>query len=113
MTFVNDPTTKELLERIKKIDAVATAMASESAEQRKDIEEIRHVISFMAERFETIQNHILMLFRAERNQNERLLGLEKKVFPTMWETIDRAESIVGDLDTPHEDSPLDRREEKP
>ena len=110
---MNDPTARELLERIKKIDAVVSHMADEMAAQRTDIEEIRRRISFMAERFETIQSHVLMLFRGERNQNERLLGLEQKVFPTMWHTIDRVESIVGELHEPHEDNPLDRRDEKP
>jgi hypothetical protein len=88
-------------------------MADEMAAQRADIEEIRRVIDFMAGRFETIQNHMRMLFRGNWNHNERLTGLEKNVFPTMWHTIDRVEAIVGDLHNTHEENPLDERAAKP
>ena len=110
---MSDPTTRELLERIKKLDAVTSQMADELTRQRADIEEILRVIDFMAKRFETIQTHMKMLFRAERNHDQRLIGLEQKVFPTMWKTIDRAENIVGDLYQANEDNPLDRRMKEP
>jgi len=113
---MSEPTNKELLERIKKIDAVVSTVATEIAEQREDIEEIKRVISLMNDRFKSIEEYMRRehedCFGAVRNHNERIFGLEQKVFPNMWPTIHRVESLVGDLDERHESNPLDRRDEK-
>ena len=114
---MSEPTNKELLERLKKVDAVVSSVAAELAEQREDIEEIRGVISLMNERFKSIEGFM----RRERdncfgmvwNHNERIFGLEQKVFPKLWPTIHRVESVVGDLHDHFENNPLDRRSEKP
>ncbi|MES1258466.1 MAG: hypothetical protein ABUS51_08545 [Acidobacteriota bacterium] len=42
---MSEPSNKELRERLKKIDAVVSAMAAELAEQRADIEEILRAIN--------------------------------------------------------------------
>ena len=88
-------------------------MATEVAEQREDIEEIRRVISLMNERFKSIEGFM----RRERDNcfgwcgtTTSEFGLEQKVFPTMWPTIHRVESVVGDLHDHFENNPLDRKQ---
>ena len=114
---MSEPTNKELLERVKKVDAVVSTIAAELVEQREDIEEIMRVISLMNERFKSIEAFMRRehedCFGVVRNHNERIFGLEQKVFPNMWPTIHRVEAVVGDLDERHESNPLDRRDEKP
>ena len=114
---MSEPTNKELLERIKKVDAVVSTIAAELAEQREDIEETMRVISLMNERFKSIEAFMRRehedCFGVVRNHNERIFGLEQKVFPNMWPTIHRVEAVVGDLGERHESNPLDRRDEKP
>src|ERR1700733_7617965 len=114
---MTETTNKELLERLKKVDAVVSSMAAEIAEQREDIEEIRRVISLMNDRFKSIEAFMRRehedCFGVVRNHNERIFGLEQKVFPNMWPTLHRVEAVVGDLDERHESNPLDRRDQKP
>jgi predicted nucleic acid-binding Zn-ribbon protein len=113
---MSEPTSKELLERIKKIDAVLSSVAHELAEQREDIEEIRRVISLMNERFKSIERPLhdyRDLGGAVVDHNERLHGLEAKLFPNMWPTIGRIKSVVGDFDERYDlNHPLDQRKEK-
>jgi S-adenosylmethionine synthetase len=107
---MSEPTTKELLERIKKIDAVASTMAAEISEQRDDIEEIRRVISLMNERFKSIEQPVHDSCAVLVEHSERLYGLEGKVFPNMWPTINSIKSVVGDLDDRYDlNGPCDRR----
>ena len=112
---MTEATNKELLERMKKLDAVVSAMAAELAEQREDIEEIRRVISLMNERFKSIEQTVTDNCGALVEHSERLCALEGKIFPRLWPTIHRVESVLGDLDDRYDlNNPLDRRKkEKP
>jgi hypothetical protein len=97
-----DPTMKELLERIKKIDAIVSIMAAEVAQQRKDIDELSR---FVDREFANAST-------AVRNHDMRMCSVEQKVFPALWPTIERAESIIGRIDDPFQQNALDRRVEK-
>ena len=126
---MTEPTNKELLERIKKIDAVVSSVADELARQREDIEEI---FRFISREFDNaaaaVRDHdrricsIEAQFRQHKDLDgaivdhaERLCALEGKVFPRLWPTIQRVESVLGDLDDRYDlNNPLDRRTtEKP
>jgi hypothetical protein len=110
---MKEPHDKELLERIKKLDAIVSAVTAELAKQREEIQEIQDVIVLIDKRFETLEQARDTCFGVVVAHSERLLALEQKVFPGMWPTIDRVESIVGDLRERHEQHPLDKRKEKP
>ena len=100
---MSEPTNRELLERIRKIDAVASTIAAELARQRQDIEEL----------FRSITRDFANASAAVRSHDERLRALEPKVLPALWRTIQDAEKIIGRIDDPFQQHPLDRRDEEP
>ena len=113
---MSEPTIKELLERLKKADATASALVDEIAEQREDIEEMRQVISLMNERLKSIEKQTREhrdLDGAIVDHGERLCALEGKIFPGLWPTIHRVEAVLGELDNRYDlHDPLDHRKEK-
>ena len=126
---MSEPTLKELLERIKKIDAVVSHIAVELAEQRADIEGIISSINREFENASAVaRDHDKRLcavekqFRQHRDldgaivdHSERLCALEGKVFPKLWPTISRVIAVIGELDDRYDiRHPLDhRKKEKP
>jgi hypothetical protein len=107
---MSEPTNRELLERIRKLDVVVSSIVEEIAEQREGIEEIRRVISLMNERFQSIERPLHDHCAALVEHTERLYSLEARIFPTLWPTIKHVESVLGDLSDRFDlNNPLDRR----
>ena len=107
---MSEPTNRELLERIRKIDAVVSSIAAEIAEHRDGIEEIRRVISLMNERFQSVERPLHGHCAALAEHSERLCSLEARIFPQLWPTIKHVESLLGDLGDRFDlNNPLDRR----
>ena len=124
---MSEPALKELLERLKKIDAVVSHIAIELAEQRAEIKELFERVamlgkSVLAERACSEALHKLanrtrddldMLGDAHVHQwadmVSRVSALEDKVFPNMGRMLHRMEKVVGAFSGWHFSNPLDRR----
>lgn len=77
------------------------------------IEEIRRVLTLMNERFKSIERYMdrehESCFGTMAGFNERIGGLEQKVFPNMYPMLDKLKSVVGELEERYEKNPLDLR----
>jgi len=121
---MSEPELKHLLERIKKVDAVVTAIAGELAEQRADIKEIQSFIQREFENAAAAARDLDKRLRVVEKQfqqhqdldgaivdhHDRLSALEVKVFPKLWPTLQRVVSVIGGLDDRYDiRHPLDHR----